>query len=152
MATTVISGLFGTVTIPAAAGAQNIQFSQWTARLTRDIHDVTPFIITGTESQVDNAREKIGGLMHLVGSATGFLMVSSTSGGAPTLGTAPNALDSAKGTPLAGFFLHSHRPSLANYKFTGIIGEIAPTVDRQGNAGVSVSFESSGAIEVDGSL
>ena len=124
-----ISGVGGSVTIPAAAGGQTITAHRWTADETRDVHDVTGFPDTG------NRRVKLGGMMRLKGSVEGILNTS----GMPTI-----LASNDDGQPTAGFVLQQAAGDTLS--FAGLITNIGPVVDKRGLAICTISFSSSGVI------
>lgn len=134
----ILTGVDGNVTIPAAAGGGGggsvYNIIRWSATLEREIIDATLFAGSPT-----SARDKIGGMMHLTGTAEGHI----DSTGIPTPGT----MDDLNGAPTAGFVLITDQGTTDSaYTFTGIITNMNISVEKSGAATVTLSFESSGDI------
>lgn len=126
----VLTGTTGDVTITGSDGVTAFIF-QWSADVTREIFDASSF------DTANNSREKIGGPMQLVGSCQAHC-----AGTTPTL--TDMQTDDFAGT--AGFVLS---PSTGEtWTFKGIISGISMTVEKNGQAIITMNFESTGTIAV----
>ncbi len=127
-----LTGATGSITIPDAAGGQDHLVTAWRGNLTREIHDGTTFDDAG------NARRKIGGAYHITGSCDAWLDDTDP----PLIGT----MDDVDGAPTTGFILTA--TTGRTYTFDGIISDIAPSVEKVGQARVTITFESSGDVVI----
>ena len=132
-----ISGVTGTIAIPAGMGAASaLVVVSWRATITRDIFDITSF------ANAFNAKESMAGMYDLKGTCEGFL------GSAATL-YATTAFTTADQAPVTGFVLTASTGR--TFTFDGLISKFSPTVDKRGMNRFSLDFESSytsGAPEV----
>lgn len=126
-----ITGVTGDCEIPTAAGGINVGIFRWSANIQREVFDVTGFDDSG------NARIKVGGLYHLVGTCEAYGQDT-----IPTLGTMED--DDATATPT--FVLTSSAGD--TYTFAGILTDVGPTVEKKGVGTTTMTFESSGAVVV----
>lgn len=124
------SGVGGAVTLPSGAGGQTGLIRTWNATIAQEIIDATTFSDSG------NMRTKIGGMYDLKGTCEAIFDGSAV----PALGTLVTA-DSA-GT--SGFVLLLS--SGESYDFTGIISNIGISIEKTGQAIVTMTFESDGEV------
>lgn len=127
-----ITGATGSITIPDAAGGQDHLVTAWRGNLTREVHEATTFDDTG------NARRKIGGPYHMTGSCDAWLDDTDP----PLIGT----MDDVDAQATTGFILKA--TDSRTYAFDGIITDIAPAVEKVGQARVTITFESSGDVVI----
>lgn len=129
---TMISGSQGSVTIPVNEKGQTIVVTSWQGTLDQDVFDATPFTVT------DNARTKGLGMSTLSGTLTGFPQDNL----APELGS----IATNNATPIAGMVLQTS--STDTFTFDAVVDNMTVTMEKTGQASVTLAFESSGAVVV----
>lgn len=132
-----VSGSQGAVTLPSGVMGETISVTAWEGTLNHEVFDSTPFSAKGAASA--NFREKRHGLADMSGTMTGWMLDSIV----PEIGTiaTPNQ------GPTALFELITVTASTdKSYNFSGVITSMAVGVVKNGQATVTLSFESSGAI------
>lgn len=129
---TMISGSQGSVTIPGGEKGETISVTAWEATITQDVFDATPFSVT------NNARTKGLGMSTMTGTITGFMLDSIE----PELGT----IATNNAGPISGMILQTS--SGDTYTFSAVVSSMAISVSKAGEAGVTLSFESSGDLTI----
>jgi hypothetical protein len=133
-----ITGVNGSVTIPATIGVPqetvDIHIFEFTASVDQDIVDDSNF------EGADNWKTTVGLMHHLTGTCRGTIMA----GTGAELGIADFATVNAQ--PTAGFVLTADTGR--TYTFAAIISNINVVVAKTDRCFCTLSFESSGDIEI----
>lgn len=127
-----ISGALGGITNTTTDGQTGL-ITRWTASIDREVHDITNF-----DDSTTNARTKLGGMYDLKGTCEGTVN-----------GAAMPALLDVKtpdSTGKASMILTSSAGH--TYTFTAITSNLSLDVPKAGVQTFTLSFESSGAVEV----
>lgn len=127
---TKVTGVNGSVTIPAAAGGQTGLIYRWNGRFERPLKDITSFDDAGS------ARKKRGGMMKLTGSCEAFF-----NGTTPAIDSgATGGVGIADAVVQAGFVLQGANGN--TYTFNGAMRVIDVDSEKVGDNIVTMSFES----------
>lgn len=137
----VITGVKGTVDlddqIDVIGVGATINVTSWTADVQRDIHDVTPF----QDSSQDNQRVKVGGMMHVVGSISGWCDSALAPGIAKLL-----SMNDPGSTGTAQLATVGPAATGLRYQFKMILSNVNVVIEKTGLATVTASFESTGDV------
>lgn len=128
-----LTGVRGNVTVTAGFGAPVALFTRWQGSVDREVFEISSF------DDATNERVKLGGMMHMVGTAEGTIDSATT----PAL-TDFLAEDT---TGVAGFVV-SLISGVKEYGFKAILSNLSIDVAKTGVQTFTLAFESVDAITV----